>query len=574
VALTLTINAVDKTSLLLDASLEVEKVGSTERCDLDIVDRDDSTASAYRPAVGDVVRLLHNADLLMGGPIVRVEDRRLAGDTGTVTRISVRDWLFLAEQVIIEDRYFAPQGAFALFDDLVTTYLADKGVTNISSSTTGGPVLPELWVQHETLLSVFTRIAEQTGYPFRINGDKQCALVEPGTLAGPVTLTTTNILDGARWTQNELRQANRLFLQTGTPESGAGPVTHSETHTADGTLKIFPVNVIPNRSLLGRIDNAAGYSSGTASIKLKGLTPGMVVLQNNSFTIDGQVATYVVQSDVTVAEDGTVTVSISPTLVANVDDEQGVTFSDETGIALEVNGTPTDLFGSPWVWDRADQAVTNPSAAPTNGTAITVTSRVTFPAWVRVWETSSPNVQTAVGAFDRTILVDGVITEDGQAHTDLAQAAAYGRDKLTQRLSPPKIVRAVTYEPGWYPYLSATVTWAARLLSGSYLVDAVRVRAVGIDPAVTTNELPYELELVEGDLLRQSWVDFYRGANPTRGIRWGALPGAVLLSQSVIEVLIDPPEEALLSQAVIEVPIRNTSTDVLLSQSSIEVLIA
>jgi hypothetical protein len=375
------------------------------------------------------------------------------------------------------------------------------------------------------------------------------------------------------WQQDELVQANRLFLQTGTPESGAGPVTHSETHTADGTLTVFPVNVVPNRALVGTIDNAAGYSSGAASLALKDLTPGMDILTGNSLTINGHLTTYAITGDVTVDADGKVTVAISPTLAIAVDDNDPLTFSDETGIALTVNGTPTDLFGAPWVWDRENQAVVKPSGgAPTAGHAIAVTSRVTFPAWLRVWETASPNVQLSTGWFDRSILVDGIIDTDAQNHTDLAQAAAYARGVLAERLSPPKVVRCTTFEPGWYPYLSTTVTWAARLLSGSYLVDSVRIRAVDIDPAATTEELPYELELVEGDTLRQSWVEYYRGLNPARGIRWGGLPGAALVSQAVIEVMVFA-QSALVSQAGVEVMIQpDTSASV--SQSSIEVMLA
>jgi hypothetical protein len=131
-------------------------------------------------------------------------------------------------------------------------------------------------------------------------------------------------------------------------------------------------------------------------------------------------------------------------------------------------------------------------------------------------------VQDAQGNFDYGVIVDGTI--EGASHTDLPQAAAYARDVLTRRLEPPKVVRCTTYEPGWYPFLSATVTWGARLLSGLFLVTVLRVRAEGIDPAATTHELPYEVELVEGDVLRQSWVDYYRGQNPALGITWGYTP--------------------------------------------------
>jgi hypothetical protein len=110
------------------------------------------------------------------------------------------------------------------------------------------------------------------------------------------------------------------------------------------------------------------------------------------------------------------------------------------------------------------------------------------------------------------------------------------------------------------------------LLSGTFMVDTVRVRAIGIDPAATTEELPYEIELVEGDVLRQSWVDYYRGQNPARGIRWGGLPSDAKLSQAVIEVMLFN-QNALVSQAVVETMIQPT-TSARLSQSAIEVMVA
>jgi hypothetical protein len=105
-----------------------------------------------------------------------------------------------------------------------------------------------------------------------------------------------------------------------------------------------------------------------------------------------------------------------------------------------------------------------------------------------------------------------------------------------------------------------------------YLVDTVRIRAIGIDPSATTHELPYELELVEGDGLRQSWVDYYRGQNPARGIRWGGIPSDAKVSQAVIEVMVFQ-QNALVSQAVIETMVRPDSV-VRLSQSAIEVMVA
>jgi hypothetical protein len=484
----------------------------------------------------------------------------------------VRDWLYLAEQVIIDDRYFGPTPAFELFDELVTTYLVDKGITNIGEST-GGPTLPELFVKGETLLSVFLQMTEQTGYPFRINAIKECALVEPGSLVWPGGgLTTSNIQDGLTWTQDVLWSYSRLRLTTGTPEAGAGPVSHFETRYGDGVQVAFPVNVIPNRTLVGRIDLEAGYTAGATSIALKDLTPGMAIVQDNAVFQGSDTTPLVVQSDVTVDEDGKATLSLSPGLVSNADDNDPITFRDEVGIALEVGGTPTPLDAAPWAWDRVHQAVVTDSTPPGVGVEVVVRHRVTFPAVVRVWETAVIPPVDSDGYFDWQLVRDGVIDTDANNHTDLPQAAAYARDVLARQETPPLVVRCTTFEPGWYPFLSTTITWADRLLSGTFMVDTVRVRAIGIDPAATTEELPYEIELVEGDVLRQSWVDYYRGQNPARGIRWGGLPSDAKLSQAVIEVMLFN-QNALVSQAVVETMIQPT-TSARLSQSAIEVMVA
>jgi len=575
VALTLTIDGIDRTDLLKDGSIDIEKVGPTESLRLDVLVRDGS-ALAYRPGVGDPVRLLHNAGLLFGGPIWRIEDARLGQDDVTVTRITVRDWMSLAEQIILDHRVFPGQGAFTLFDELVTTYLADKGVTNISVSLTGGPLLADLSVVNETLLSVFHQITEQTGYPFQINGDKQCALVEPGASSGPVTLTPgTNLLDGSvSWMQDELFTASRLRLTTGVPVSGAGPVTHSETRTANGVQIAFPVNVLPNHSQVALVDLEAGYAAGATAMAVRDLTPGMVLAVASTFTLGTSLTgtSYALTGAVTVDDDGTATIAFTPALGAAVVHATPVIFSAETGLVLTVGGVATPLRGAPWAWDAVHQAVVTSGAPPALGVPVVVAHRVTFPAIVRVWETAPLPPQTDAGYFDWQLLRDGVL-EDATNQTDLAQAAGYARELLSRMVVAPKVVRGTTYTPGWYPFLSATIVWPERLLDGPFLVETVRIRQVDIDPATTTHELPYELEMVEGDRLRQSWIDYYRGENPARGIRWGEVHNDAYVSQSVIEVLIAAGPEGYDSQSVIEVLVRDTSASATVSQVAIEVLI-
>lgn len=529
-ALTITIGGVDQTARLMNARLDVEKRFASEQCRLRIIDRDDDTATAYRPEPDDTIRILHNSDLLFGGLVVRVTDERAVDDTGTVTVVEAHDWTFLTDQAYLMPQRIASQGALELFDTLIDTYLGAKSVTNISSSTTGGPVLPEIMIDtpDTPLRVVLDRITQECGWPWRINGDKQAALVEPGTLPGPVTLDPLTVLPGWTWEQESVANANRVCFRTEVPDAGPGPWEHVETRTADGVQTVFPVNVLPTE-LTGAVQTAG--SAAASSLAVERLPASAKVRIGARFRIAKHTRLYEVSGDVTTNGSGQVTVGLVVGLEADVEVGDAVTFLPNAFVQLELNGTPTSLNGSPWVWDDVEGALINPSAAPTAGTSVVYRTWLTLGAYIRLWETSSPAVQTSVGSFDRSILVDGTIPNNG--HTDLAAAAAYGRDVLTRRLTAPKRVTLQTYSPGWYPLLLADMDLGDRLIAGDYLVEAVRIRDLGIDAAFTTEHLPYEIEAFEGDDIRNgsSWIDYFRGLNPQGAVRFGTtfVPSPVTL---------------------------------------------
>lgn len=574
-ALTLTIDAVDQTARLRDATLLVDKQYAVETCRLEIWDAD-GTAAAYRPVEGQVLRLVYNGGLLFAGPITRVTDKRpidddTRDDVDTVTVVEASDWLHVADQTIIERASYPAQEALALFDTLLETYLAPKGFTNIGPSS-GGPWLPLLQVEQETLFDVLLRITEQCGWPFRVNGDKQAALVEPGSLAGPEPLTPATWQEGMTWTREQLVNANRLHFQTGVPPSGAGPVTHHETRTADGTVNVFPVNVLPNASRVAVVNDEAGYSTGATSMNVRGLTPGAVIKAGNSFVINGHDSSYAVGADATVDDQGDVAgLTFAPGLTANVAYEKALTFSPETFVDLLLDGVLTPTFGAPWVWDDVDQAFVNPDAAPAAGTSVVYRTRVTYPARMRVWETATPQPVQASGAFDRAILIDGRI--DGTNQVDLATAAAWARDKLTERVVAPKVVRSATTTMGWYPLLSASATDGRRLVSGTHLIRSVTARGSEIDPS-RDDSLLFEVEAVEGDRLLQNFVQFFRGENPALGIKWGAPPVfPAKVGQWVLEVGVSDPRLRI-GQFALEVGYTDPDTPVRVGQFALEIAIA
>lgn len=180
------------------------------------------------------------------------------------------------------------------------------------------------------------------------------------------------------------------------------------------------------------------------------------------------------------------------------------------------NGTEYAIGGGRWAYDEEEHAVYVVSGgAPANGHSIVIGGyEVEYPAWVRVWSAAATD---AAGDWDYAALIDAVVQAGDK--TDIVQAAEWGRVELTRRGALPKVRTCSTYKPGYYPLLRVAVSDAARLLTGNFLISRVEGGLSIIDPAFSSHELLYRLELVEGDQLpatfRQAWQA--RGASSAGG---------------------------------------------------------
>ena len=118
-------------------------------------------------------------------------------------------------------------------------------------------------------------------------------------------------------------------------------------------------------------------------------------------------------------------------------------------------------------------------------------------------------------------MIDQQITEE-EGHTELVEAGLFAQAELAKRLTPPKRVTCTTRIPGHYPLLTVPMDFPDRLVTGDYLVAETRIRHTTIDENSDEQPLFYELVLWEGDSLGESWIQYFRGRNPSQGIRWGA----------------------------------------------------
>jgi hypothetical protein len=580
--LKLLIAGIDRTAWLANGyNLDIEKVLSTETMHLSILDLE-TGVGAYRPAEGDDIVLTRvdddgeDIELLYGGEIANVIDEPIIDDYGTVTRIRCRDRMALADQVFVDPRTYPTQTVCELFKTITDEYLGPKGVTVISAPT-GGPAMPELRIEDPvtTVRQAHDRVTLQSGWPWRINGEFAAGVIEPGDLVGPSTLSDDGqsvLTDPPLRSEKELlRKATRIFVQTAVPEFGPGPIEHLQEWLADGALNYLPVRVMPSEM---RGSTTAEQATLDTTLSLTGLPRNASIRIGARLALDWHTQVYSLAAAATTNADGEVTVTLLEALERDVPEGHPVTFRPGAFVEMTINGVVTPMDGAPYVWDPVGNAVVRPGSPFTAGQTIGLRQWVMHPTYVRAWD---PAVQAATGTFDFAQIIDQRITEE-EGHTDLDTAYAFGVAELAKRLTPPRRVTCTTRIPGHYPLLRVPMNFPDRGVVGDYLITETRIRLTNIDENGRVNgdaEQPlfYELVLMEGDDLGESWVQYFRGRNPSQGIRWGAVQADALIAQAALEVMVFQ-QNALLGQAVIETALRNTSAPALLAQSALEVMVA
>ncbi len=264
-ALTVNINASNRTSRVMYRSMSVEKVLSIETAGFDVYDPIKTTA-AYRPQVGHEVTIYHGSDLLFGGEIVTVQDQRPAPDNrgGALTRVRCRGFDKFADERVVNKTFSAGQTVLAVANALVSQFLAPKGVTNISP-TSGGPTLPELVFEMRSLRSCLDELTTLSGYMWRINGLKQFAMHAPGAIAGPHPISdlTNTILGALDWERSILRRNTILWMRTGSaPEGTVTPIARVDSFTGNGAKSIFYLTARPDEAPTAVVQNGVSHPIG------------------------------------------------------------------------------------------------------------------------------------------------------------------------------------------------------------------------------------------------------------------------------------------------------------------------
>lgn len=466
--------------------------------------------SVYYPETNDTVRLTHNTTDLVFGGLVAGRRRGSIGDSKSLkSHCKARDWMFLAEQMFVHERSFPSQEILTWFNSIIAEYIAHKGVTNISAPS-GGVILPRMFVDTPTtqLLTILKRVEAETGWFFRINGDKQAAMLAPGSLIYPgPTFTHANaeLQPDVEEGMDLILHANRLWVQTVPPDVGENaPFIHEETFVFNGSQNHMPVSVIPTRPI-GR--TVIGYASGVGSIQIEGLPANQTLLAGiDTFEIPGSELVHLVSANVTTDDDGIATVTFSPVTDVDLPEKTDVVFSNRTFVRFELNGTPTTLDAAPWNFFGGQGLIFTSGTLPSNGDVGTYRAVVTHPVWVRAWNSEAVDTD---GNFKGLTLIDGF--QEEAEHTTIEGARAYATRWLSKRGTIPKKFTFTTRVPGVYPLLSIQVDFADYGFSGTCLVEEVTIKPLRW-PSQSDDDILYTITCVEGDELGpvESWIEYYK----------------------------------------------------------------
>lgn len=279
VVYSLTINGVERDNLLASCSLRLTN-GNVSTLDFAV----DSEDASYRPEIDDVVIFSENGTARFKGAITSAYEEAHGGPAldSIVTRCSAA-----SQEVVLTYRFVTitiPAGstlkdALELIDADAEAYFSGYGLT-IAAGQANGPTFAADVVFTDTRLDeVIRKLAEISGYIPEVSADDEIEMYAPGSRSAPGNLTA-GASDAVHQvgdvkiepTKNDT-YINRIKLKI----TGAGPATHSETITFDGSPTLdyqaaYPAptdanTVWPNVILLngGPSQGSIGFNDGSSA---------------------------------------------------------------------------------------------------------------------------------------------------------------------------------------------------------------------------------------------------------------------------------------------------------------------
>lgn len=229
----LTINTVDKTSLVRWETLQKEQVSSKEpdTLNFDIVNY---PAKTYRPALGDDVKLYDTdgTTLIFGGIVVNTEEHV----EGLVKyfNIQCKDYTHTLDRKLVIKSYTGQTVAY-IVNDIISTYAT--GFTNVS--TTDTTVITAITFNYLTVSEALKKLANMLGnYSWYVDYLKDVHFYANSTVNSPFNLSDTS--DNYNWQslifRSDISQLrNHIILRGGTTNG----TPYTDFKIADGQQNTF-----------------------------------------------------------------------------------------------------------------------------------------------------------------------------------------------------------------------------------------------------------------------------------------------------------------------------------------------
>jgi len=163
--------------------------------------------------------------------------------------VSCIDWHYLADKRIMAKAY-ENEPAGDIIKDIITTYLADEGVTE--GTIQDGPIITEAVFNYVPITDAINSITEKAGFIWYIDYDKKLYFMERGTTTAPFPVTNKDMLKGSIQLVNGNPQyRNKQYIK------GGRDITDPQTQyfKGDGVNRTFvvgyPIAKVPIITLNG-----------------------------------------------------------------------------------------------------------------------------------------------------------------------------------------------------------------------------------------------------------------------------------------------------------------------------------
>lgn len=210
-AITLTINAVDKSNQIDWQSIEVESVLTKEADSMSFKVKNYGTKT-YRPALGDEVILLDGSTKVFGGFIVE-SDEEVEG-IARFYKVVAKDYTQTLDRNLVAKTYTS-MTVDDIIADIVATFTTGFTAVNVDCTV----VIPKIVFNYLTVSQAIQKIAEQVGnYDWYVDYDKDIHFFNNSIVASPFNLTDTsgNYVFGSLIVHDETHQIrNEIIIRGG-----------------------------------------------------------------------------------------------------------------------------------------------------------------------------------------------------------------------------------------------------------------------------------------------------------------------------------------------------------------------